>query len=56
VQAEAAAAGISLASLRRAREAERIVVSKTRGHHGHWTWSLPPRDGQPAQPPPPPTS
>jgi len=54
LQAEAAAAGISLASRRRARATERIVVGKTRGHHGHSTWSLPPRDSQLAQPPPPP--
>jgi hypothetical protein len=40
VQAEAEAAGISLATLRRAREVERIILHKTRGRDGHWTNKL----------------
>lgn len=56
VQAEAAAAGISLASLRRAREVEKIVIRKTPGRYGHWTWSLPEHNGQLAHPTPSSTS
>jgi putative DNA primase/helicase len=54
--AAAEANGLSLASLRRARQAERVVVRKARGHHGAWIWSLPDADDKDAHPAPSPTS
>jgi putative DNA primase/helicase len=54
--AAAEANGLSLASLRRARQAERVVVRKARGHHGAWIWSLPDADDKDAHRAPSPTS
>lgn len=51
VQQEAAAHGHAERTLIRARRAESILVRKTPGRNGAWTWSLPPAPSDPSQPP-----
>lgn len=54
--AEAEAEGLSAATVRRARQLERIDVRKARGRHSGWIWSLPAPADKDAHPTPPPTS